>query len=252
MVVNAGAGRLHFNFNLSQRTQAMDMIHLDQKVITRGNELLNFDTCDDQKMEGFPRGSQRTLRRLMDELHYYCDLYNEQMEGSRNHDLMINSVTMVASWLIPTTRLVRRCYVVFRKEREPHKYPGQPLTPAENCFLEDAKLVFDLMRGFATGMIKAPGPSAVRYDRDQLRVIRVKRLQLSIRICDIATQLLVDAEGKDSRRIGVWNRVQARALREYGKAVTELAKNYEHTSNGCQSDSEEVAELRDLSMTQRR
>ena len=64
--------------------------------------------------------------------------------------------------------------------------------------------------------------------------------------------LLVDAEGKDSRRIGVWNRVQARALREYGKAVTELAKNYEHTSNGCQSDSEEVAELRDLSMTQRR
>jgi hypothetical protein len=219
----------------------MDRIHLDQKVIARGKELIEFDIYGDQKGRDFPRGSERTLRRLMDELQHYCDLYNEQMEGSRSHDLIINYVTMVASWLVPTTQLVRRCYVVFRKEREPSKYPGQPLTHPENCFREDANILFGLMRRFATEMIKAPGPSALRYGVDQLRVILVKRLQLAIRICDIATQLLLDAEGKDSPRIGAWNKMQARALREYGKAVTELAKNYENASNICQSDSEEVA-----------
>jgi hypothetical protein len=229
----------------------MDRIHLDQKVITRGKELIDFDIYGDQKGKPFPRGSERTLRRLMDELQHYCDLYNEQMEGARNHDFIINYVTMVASWLIPTTQLVKRCYVVFCKEREPNKYPGkpypgqsflsQPLTHAETCFLEDAKMLFGLMRSFATDMIKAPGPSAIRYGVDQLRIIWIKRLQLSIRICDIATELLVDAEGKDSRRIAAWNKLQARALREYGKAVTELAKNYENASDICRSDSEEVA-----------
>ena len=212
----------------------MDMIHLDRTIISRGKELITFDQFGDQKGKPFPRGSERTLKRLSEELQYYCDLYNRQSEGVQNHTAIIDFVRKIASWLVPTTELLKTCWVVFRKERDFENspdgkgvvYADDPLTLAEAVFLEDAKMVIELMRKLAVAVIEQPGQSLVPYDEAEMRNVRQLRLQLSLRLSDIGIRLFVEADGKNAN-LKPWHKLHARALREYSKALTELAKDYE-------------------------